>query len=351
MTTTTQKLFLVRAGASGEDENYALEHGVAIIRFSEYPSLAIAKDYAAVLALVKAAIPQINSRAAGNHAGQLWAYAVAMQVGDIVVMPRKITAQVALGRVTGPYKYEKAGGVLRHLRNVEWIRPDVPRTAFGQDLLQSFGALKTVYTVARNNALQRVTAVLAGKTDPSCTATQDPTPNPDPEFADDDAMAVDLALAAHDQIVAHIQARFHGHALAQLVNAVLTADGWTTKLSPPGPDGGVDIFAGQGSFGLDSPRLCVQVKSQNTPADATVYRTLQGSMLTFNAEQGLLVCWGGFNKVLLAEAKPGHFTVRLWNSSDLVQAIYRTYEKLPAEIQTQLPLKRAWMLIQDESET
>ena len=40
-----------------------------------------------------------------------------------------------------------------------------------------------------------------------------------------------------------------------------------TKLSPPGPDGGIDIFAGRGPFGLDAPRLCVQVKSQNSPAD------------------------------------------------------------------------------------
>ena len=35
-------------------------------------------------------------------------------------------------------------------------------------------------------------------------------------------------------------------------------------------------------------------------------------MQTFKAEQGLLVCWGGFNKVVLAEARQGHFTVRLW---------------------------------------
>jgi restriction system protein len=96
--------------------------------------------------------------------------------------------------------------------------------------------------------------------------------------------------------------------------------------------------------------LCVQVKSQNSPADVTVYRTLQGSMQSFKAEQGLLVCWGGFNKVVLTEAKQGHFSVRLWESSDLVRAIYRTYEKLPAEIQAELPLKRVWMLVKETTE-
>jgi restriction system protein len=350
MSAVIPRVYLARAGGSGEDENYALDHSVAIVGFNEYPSLASAKDYDDILELVKAAKPELKPRAAGNYAGQLWAFALAMKEGDIVVLPRKLTSQVALGRVTGPYKYAQVGGVWRHVRPVEWVRTDVPRTVFGQDLLHSFGAFMTVCNIARNQADQRVVAVLAGKPDPGFISAPGKTTKPELVAGDDDAVGHDLALAAHDQIVAHIQSRFHGHALANLVNAVLRADGWTTKLSPPGPDGGVDILAGRGTLGLDAPRLCVQVKSQNSPADVTVYRALQGSMQSFKAEQGLLVCWGGFNKVVLNEAKQGHFTVRLWDSRDLVEAIYRTYESLPAEIQAELPLKRAWMLVQEGDE-
>ncbi len=347
MTATKQKVYLVRAGGDGEDENYALDHGVAIIGFTEYPSLAAAQDYDAVVAVVKATNPGLKPRAAINYAGQLWAFAVAMQAGDIVVLPRKLTSQVALGRVKGPYRYEKIDGRMRHVRPVDWIRPDAPRSVFGQDLLHSFGAFMTVCTITRNNAEERVSAVLAGKHDPGFVPSLGKTAKPDSVASDGEAQGHDLALAANDQIVAHIQSRFHGHALAKLVDAVLVADGWSTKLSPPGPDGGIDIFAGRGPFGLDAPRLCVQVKSQNSPADVTVYRTLQGAMQSYKAEQGLLVCWGGFNKVVLNEARQGHFTVRLWESRDLVEAIYRTYERLPAEIQAELPLKRVWMLVQE----
>lgn len=342
------KVYLARAGGDGEDEAYALDHGVAIIGFTEYPSLAAAKDYDAVLALVKATTPDLKPRAAGNYAGQLWAFAVAMQPGDLVVLPRKLTSQVALGRVTGPYQYQQVGSSKRHVRAVDWIRPDVPRSMFGQDLLHSFGAFMTVCNIQRNDAEARVAAVLAGKPDPGFVPAPGKTVKPDSDGeAEAAAQGHDLTLAANDQIVAHIQSRFHGHALAKLVNAVLVADGWATKLSPPGPDGGIDIFAGRGPFGLDAPRLCVQVKSQNSPADVTVYRTLQGAMQSYKAEQGLLVCWGGFNKMVLNEARQGHFTVRLWESRDLVEAIYRTYEKLPAEIQAELPLKRVWMLVQE----
>ena len=50
------------------------------------------------------------------------------------------------------------------------------------------------------------------------------------------------------------------------------------------------------------------------------------------------------------EARQGHFAVRLWESSDLVEAIYRTYDKLPAEIQADLPLEQTWVLVPDTDE-
>ena len=63
-------------------------------------------------------------------------------------------------------------------------------------------------------------------------------------------------------------------------------------------------------------------------------------------------CWsagGGFNKVVLTEARTGHFSVRLWDSGELVETIYRTYERLPAEVQADLPLKRSWLLVVEDS--
>lgn len=341
-------VYLVRAGRNGEDEAYALDHGVAIIGFKDYPSLKGVENYKHVVERVRAARPDLRPKTVGNFSGQLWAFALAMQEDDIVVLPRKLTSQVAIGRVTGAYKYEAVDGVMRHVRPVEWVRPDVSRSEFGQDLLRSFGALMTVCKISRNDVQARLAAVLSGQPDPGFRPSLDPIDVPpvdDP--AEDDEADIDLTSAANDQVVAHIQKRFHGHDLARLVNAVLVADGWSTKLSPPGPDGGIDIFAGRGPFGLDAPRLCVQVKSQISPADVTVFRTLQGAMLSYKAEQGLLVCWGGFNKAVLNEAKQGYFTVRLWESRDLVDAIYRLYEKLPAEIQAELPLKQVWMLVND----
>ena len=347
MTEERPKVYLVRAGSNGEDEDYALENGLSIIGFRELGSLESAKDYDDMLKLIKSGWPNLKPKTAVHYAGQMWTFAIAMKEGDTVVLPRKTTSQIALGKVIGPYKYQKVGNEFRHTRPVKWIRTDVPRSTFAQDLLYSFGAFMTVCNITRNDAERRVAAVLAGKQDPGPSVPVVKQQKEESGSVTEDAAAemVNLPQLAHDQIVAHIQTRFSGHDLARLVDAVLQADGWVTKVSPPGADGGVDILAGRGSFGLDEPRLCVQVKSQNNPVDVSVLRTLQGSMQTFSARQGLLVCWGGYNKPVQQEARQSHFSVRLWESRDLVEAIYRTYEALPAEIQAELPLKRVWVLV------
>ena len=344
------KLYLARAGRNGEDEDLALENNLAIIDFRDVPTLEAPKDYDAVAELVNEALPDHKPRARGNFAGQLWAFSIAMENGDLVVLPRKLTSQVAIGRVTGPYEYRKVNAEPRHVRPVEWLKTDIPRATFEQDLLYSFGAFMTVRQISRNDAARRVAAVLEEKPDPGPSASAGQKTETTPATEDQAEALPDLVQMAHDQIVARIQSRFSGHALTRLVDAVLQIEGWVTKVSRPGPDGAVDILAGRGTLGLDGPRLCVQVKSQQSPADVTVYRTLQGTMQTFSAEQGLLVCWGGFNRVVHQEAKQGYFTVRLWDSSDLVRAIYRNYDRLPAEIQAELPLKQVWVMVTENPE-
>jgi len=108
---------------------------------------------------------------------------------------------------------------------------------------------------------------------------------------------------AKDQIVKHIGSKFKGHDLARLVKAILRAQGYVTKQSPPGPDGGVDILAAAGPLGFDKPRVCIQVKSSSSPVDVKVIRELRGVISAVGAEQGLLVTWGGSTPQAMQEAR------------------------------------------------
>ena len=150
-------VWLVRAGARGEDEALALEQDLAVLGFHEVADLTHASDREAVRERVRQANPGAQDAKIRNVAAQLSAFALRMREGDIVVLPLKMRpGQIALGRVEGPYRYQEIEGVKRHTRSIKWIRPDIPRHELDQDLLYSLGAFLTVCRIRRNGAEQRI---------------------------------------------------------------------------------------------------------------------------------------------------------------------------------------------------
>jgi len=215
-----------------------------------------------------------------------------------------------------------------------------PLSAFDQDLLNSFNSLLTVSNPRAENAEERITAVIQGR--------ERPTPGSGEEEEEAATGLQDLEENAIDQIREHIGRRFKGHDLSRLVFEILQAQGYQAQMSPAGPDGGMDIIAGRGPMGFDAPRLCVQVKSSDSPIDVNVLRSLQGVMGNFGAQQGLLVSWGGFKQSVVREARRLYFEVRLWDAGKVVSALFENYDKLSEEIRTDLPLKRIWVLVPEE---
>jgi restriction system protein len=335
-------VWMVRAGAHGEREELALEQGLAVIGWGELPDLARVRSREELGDLYRSKFPDARRGLVANHVGQLWAFRDSIQVGDLVVLPLKTRSAIAIGTVKGGYEYRVSNPEdARHVREVQWARTDIPRASFGQDLLYSLGAFMTVCRIQRNQAEQRIRAVLGGSADPGAG----PEPVEEPEVGE---APPNLEEYAGDQIRSEIGRRFRGHELARLVGALLQAQGYQTRISPPGPDGGVDIIAGHGPMGFDPPRLCVQVKSSDQPVDVRVLRELQGTMKNFGAEQGLLVAWGGFKPTVLAEARQRFFEVRLWDAGELVQVLVDQYDQLSKDIQAELPLKRIWILVPEE---
>ena len=119
-------------------------------------------------------------------------------------------------------------------------------------------------------------------------------------------------------------------------------------MPPEGPDKGVDLLAAPGNLGFGEPRICVQVKSSDSPVERMVLDQLRGVMENFNAERGLLVSWGGFKQTIEKERASQFFRVRLWDRDDLLVNLYKTYDKLPESIRNELPLKRVWVMVQED---
>lgn len=340
-------LWLVRAGKYGEFEEHFLKENRICLTWDDLPKDGImaVEDYSAVKKLLFELYPGESPKRISNWAGQIWAFVLPMKPKDWCVLPRKTKPAIAIGEILGPCAYDsKAEPQYRVYRDVKWLNPDVPRSAFGQDLLYSFGAFLTVCKIERNDAEARVRAMSgSGWKEPAKPATKlgKKTPDGDEPPTDED---VDLEQLARDQIASLLQRQFKGYGLARVVAAILQAQGYTVHVGAVGPDKGVDILAAPGPLGFGRPRICVQVKSGDYPIERAVLDQLVGVMQNVSAEQGLLVSWGGFKSSIDKETQSQFFRVRLWDAEDLVEQLLEQYDKLPADLRAEIPLKRIWVV-------
>ena len=137
--------------------------------------------------------------------------------------------------------------------------------------------------------------------------------------------------------------------MEELICELLSAKGFTVYHSKQGADGGKDLLASGGSMGFGSPKICVQVKTQDAPVESKVLDQLGGVMNKVGAEYGLLVSWNGFKSSIEKERGNQFFRIRLWDSDNVIDELFTNYEKLSPDMQADIPLKRIWMLNEDES--
>ncbi len=356
--TASATAWLIRAGKSGEREDFNIEHGLASLGWADVPDLRTISSRDELERIIRDGMPGARDKSILTQANQLWTLRSRVRVGDLVVLPLKTTSQIAFGIVTQPYWYsDDPEPDWRHVVSVTWKRTDVPRTAVKQDLLNSLGSALTICTITRNDGNWRLHQLLATGSDPGArpaesrrqpstdSAADRDSVEPDEEEPEDSD--VDLERVGKDRIQRHIAEHFAEHELSRLVAEILKAEGFTVDTAPPGPDGGIDVFAGRGPLGLDSPRVIVQVKSSPTPVDVKVVRELNGVLSSQDADQGLLVAWGGVNRPARREMRSQFFRVRVWDADDLIEAVFRNYDKLDKELQAELPLKRIWALVED----
>lgn len=343
-------VWVVRGGRGGSYAQWALANGRAGAAWNRVPSLSDVSSRAGVVRLVEQTLVGESRNKIGNRASQLWGLRQIVP-GDIVILPLSATSTLAIGHCTHSYEHLDESAPARHTIRVNWERDDVPRSALGQDLLNSLGSLLTVFRISRNTADERFAQVISTGLDPKAGEfDEQPTTTPpaDSNETPVDPDPVPTLETIRDRVRTHVRRKFREHELTGLVAAILEVRGFYCDVSPPGKDQGVDILAGTGPLGLDSPTLIVEVKSEPGAIGAPVVRGLQGAMLSHRAEQGLLVAWGGITKDARSEIRKDRLTMRVWDADDVIDQIFEVYERLPESLRAEIPLKRAWVLTERE---
>jgi restriction system protein len=323
-------LWGIHAGKTGDADTLFLKKDCVAVGWAKMGDLgALKADRDAFKTRVAQVYPEKKPGAIPNNAGQLFRFVHEMKPGDIVVYPSKRDRQVHLGRIEGGYFYDpKTESGYPNRRTVKWLRA-VPRTHFSQGALYEIGSALSLFLV--RNYADEFRAAMEGHA---------PTPAPVAQDESVAAVAEDIEETTRDFVLKQLAQELKGHPFAEFIAHLLNSMGYRTRVSPEGPDGGIDIVAHKDELGFEPPIIKVQVKSSEGSIGDPIVSALYGKVGT--GEFGLLVALGTFTTQAANFAK-SKSNLRLIDGNELVGLIFQHYDQLDSRYKGLLPLRRVYV--------
>src|SRR5690606_17409411 len=322
-------LWGIRAGRGDEAYEMFTKDAVVRLAWPGTPDLAaLPSDREAFKQVYRQVFPERSDGNVVTGASQLYRFVHEMQVGDLVAYPSKRDRHVHLGRVESDYRFAPAAPYrFCHQRQVQWLKR-VPRTSYSQGALFELGSALTLFQV--RNYLDEHLAALQGQV-VAPAAEQDETVS---------LVAEEIEATTRDFVLKTVARELKGHPFAAFVADLLEVLGYRTRVSPPGPDGGVDILAHRDELGFEPPIIKVQVKSSEGSVRAPEVQALYGNVAA--SEFGLLVTLGDFTPQARNFAN-GKANLRLIDGEQLVSLVLDRYEQLDSKYKGLLPLRQVYV--------
>ncbi|MBD1877150.1 restriction endonuclease [Nodosilinea sp. FACHB-131] len=319
----------IHAGKTGDADTLFLKKKFVAVGWSKVGGLtSLPPNREAFKARVAETYPEKKPGAIPNNAGQLLRFVHEIKLGDLIVYPSKRDREIHIGEVIGPYRYDPAiEPGYPHLHEVKWLK-SVPGTRFSQGALYEIGSAMSLFQV-KSYAEEFISATQGA---------------PAPQAGTDDEtvpiVADEIEQTTRDFILKQLAQKLKGHDFADFVAHLLGTMGYRTRVSPPGPDGGIDIIAHKDELGFEPPIIKVQVKSNEGSVGNPVASALYGNVGP--GEFGLIVTLGTFTKQAVSFAL-GKSNLRLIDGNELVELVLQHYEQFDSRYKGLLPLKRVYV--------
>lgn len=328
--TTAPRMWGIHAGRSGEADELFLQKSLIGLGWEKIGDLSVlGSNRDAFKEAVRAAYPDKKPGAIPNNAGQLYRLVHEMQPGDLVVYPSKRDRLVHIGRIDGDYRFDtKHSPIYPQRRTVKWLR-EVPRTNFSQGALYEIGSAMSLFLI-KNYADEFGKALI--ERSPAAAIVEE-----------DESVAVvadEIEESTRDFVLKRLAEELKGHPFAHFVAHLLNAMGYRSRVSPEGPDGGIDIIAHKDELGFEPPIIKVQVKSGEGSVGDPAVSALYGKV--GQTEFGLLITLGTITSQARAFARSKD-NLRLIDGYELVELIFQHYERFDARYKGLLPLKRVYV--------
>jgi len=329
MATKEVTVWGIHAGRTGDAVALFLKENVIALGWPEMGDLAaLPANCEAFKTRLVQAYPDEKPGAIPVDAGQLYRFIYEIKPGDVVVFPSKRDRQIHIGEVQGAYQFQpKLDKHYTHTHPIQWLK-NVHRTAFTQGALYEIGSAMSFFQVKTYS--DEFLAALEGKV-------------ASPPVTQDDTVAFvveDIEQTTRDFILKRLAQEFKGHPLAHFVAHLLEKMGYRTRISPEGPDGGIDIIAHKDELGFEPPIVKVQVKGTEGSVGDPIVSALYGKVGP--NEFGLLVTLGTFTNQASNFAR-SKSNLRLIDGEELVDLIFQHYEQFDSRYKGLLPLKRVYI--------
>ncbi len=101
--------WIVRAEKHGSNEKSAIEKSLITIGWNELPDLSKIGSKDELKTIYDKKYGPKSKMHIVNVAGQIWNFATKIVIGDLVALPLKISAGIAIGEVIGDYQFKEIG--------------------------------------------------------------------------------------------------------------------------------------------------------------------------------------------------------------------------------------------------
>lgn len=320
-----ESMWMVRAGRDG----YLIDEfarGFIAIGWHELGDLSSIASQDEIRERYEREFPDENPTKTANAVAMVYKFRCVLKVGAEVVTYNPQAREYMIGTIESDY-YHNPDEIddeisdYVHLRKVKWIGQ------IGRDLLsasskRSLSGILTLFSVN-----EEVSTELRSRL---CNNTEKPS---------NEVTDIDWVDQSRELIKDKILKLSHEE-MEQLAAVILRAMGYKTRVTPKGPDRGVDVLASPDGLGLEEPRIKVEVKHRSTTMGAQEIRSFLGGL--HEGDKALYISTGGFTKDAKYEADRSNIPLTLLNLDEVATLIVSHYENFDTEGQRLMPLVKVY---------
>lgn len=326
-------IWMIRAGEGGRlAEEFA--KGYVAVGWNELGDMTTIKDREEMRKHHLASYPTMKKGAIPNDFSMFFKFRSVVAVGDNVVTYDVSKREYLVGTIAGDYEYKQnLVGDYPHVRKVDW-KGRVSRDSIPTSSKNILGSTLTLFSVPQEvwDDLQRA---LNGE-----RLLPEEIKKEEEEESTLETIRRDTIERAHEFIKDRIL-KLDPDEMEELVAALLRGMGYKARVTPKGPDRGVDVFASPDGLGLEEPRIKTEVKHRpNTSMGSQEIRSFLGGLRA--GDRGIYVSTGGYTKEAKYEADRATVPVTLLTLDDLASLVVTYYESFDLNGRALIPLVRVY---------